>query len=107
MSVQSNSAPFSSQSPAEINNQIKVNAHTVTHLTHILLPRLLECQAKDNSPAMKSAIVNMSSISIEAAFSTTPVYIATKAYDDLFTRALAVDVGGRFLINQIRWRWCL
>ncbi len=56
----------------------------MTHLTSKVLPQMLERKNK-------SAIINLSSQSIQCPYKDLTVYTATKAYNDLFSRCLNED----------------
>lgn len=72
------------QTTAEIEAQINVNVNSITHLTHRLIGNM---RKRTN----RSAIVNLSSMSIIVPFQTLSVYAGTKAYDDVFSRALTEE----------------
>jgi short-subunit dehydrogenase len=61
----------------------------MTHLTSRILPHFLERKSR-------SAIINLSSQSIDCPFKDLTVYTATKAYNDLFSRCLAEDYVSKY-----------
>ena len=81
------SAPFAKADGAKTSGMMQLNMVTLTELTHMVLPAMLERR--------HGRIMNIASV---AAFQACPyfaVYAATKAYVLSFTEALAAEVADR------------
>lgn len=68
----------------------------MTYMTQLLLPSMLERKSK-------SAIVNLSSLSVTIPMKYLSVYTATKGYNDLFSRILSQEYSGKTLSTQVRY----
>ena len=62
--------------------QINVNVNSQTYMTYLLLPRLLEREAR-------SAIINLSSIATEHLSGFIPIYSASKTFNLAMSLSLA------------------
>jgi 17beta-estradiol 17-dehydrogenase / very-long-chain 3-oxoacyl-CoA reductase len=83
----SNTEKFHCHPANEIEELININIKAMTNLTSKIIPHMLERK-------QKSAIVNLSSFTIQCPFNGLAVYTATKAYNDLFSRCLSEDYLG-------------
>lgn len=74
-----------------VEAMLRVNVEALTHLTHALLPGMLELRRKGGPPA---AVVNVSSLASLLPMPDFAVYAATKAYVTSFSEALRLELRG-------------
>ena len=74
---------FRSSDWSKIEQMIRLNMEVLTHLTHALLPGLIE---------RKGAILNVSSLASVLPIPDFAVYSATKAYVTSFSEALRLEL---------------
>jgi NAD(P)-dependent dehydrogenase (short-subunit alcohol dehydrogenase family) len=69
---------------ANFDTIMRTNLRAPFFLTHLLVPHLIKS---------KGNIINMSSVAGQHPFDKLPVYCASKAALDMFTKCLAIDLG--------------
>ena len=67
-----------------VKSMLDVNISTLTHLTHLLVPRMMVCG--------RAAILNVSSVASFFPLPNMAVYSATKAYVTSFSEAIAMEL---------------
>lgn len=77
---------FASSDWDKVEAMLEVNIEALTHLTHALLPAMLE--------AGRGAILNVSSLASILPIPNFAVYAATKAYVSSFSEALRMELRG-------------
>lgn len=77
---------FASSEWARVESMLQVNMEALTHLTHALLPAMLQ--------AGRGAVINVSSLASMLPIPSFAVYAATKAYVSSFSEALRLELRG-------------
>jgi hypothetical protein len=82
---------FATAEWSRVESMLRVNIEALTHLTHALLPGMLEQRRNGGSSA---AVVNVSSLASLLPMPDFAVYAATKAYVTSFSEALRLELRG-------------
>ncbi|KAI9043978.1 putative short chain dehydrogenase/reductase [Aspergillus affinis] len=82
---------FADFSGKEVSRVMNVNAHFMTQITRIILPRFLSSQKEKEENFLPCLILNVSSLSA-TGLPYLSVYAASKAYVDAFTRSLHAEM---------------
>ena len=77
---------FASADWGRVESMLRLNIEALTHLTHALLPGMLQ--------AGRGAILNVSSLAALVPMPDMAVYAASKAYVSSFTEALRIELRG-------------
>ena len=75
---------FETSEWGRVKSMLDVNISALTHLTHLLVPRMIACG--------RAAILNVSSVASFFPLPNMAVYSATKAYVTSFSEAIAMEL---------------
>lgn len=79
--------PFAESDWERVRAMIEVNIAALTHLTHLLVPVMLQSE--------RAAVLNVSSVASFFPIPNMAVYAATKAYVTSFSESLAIELRPR------------